>query len=124
ELSLASQFRCGGSDGYLAFIDQLLDIRETANADIESVDYDIKVVDSPHALRREVLAHNANNRARMVAGYCWDWRSKKDPDAMDIELPEYDFSAQWNLTKDGSLWALAEHSVEQIGCIHTIQGLE
>lgn len=124
QLDLASQFRCGGSDGYLAFVDHLLRIRETANDTIESIDYDIQVVDSPHALRQAILARNANNRARMVAGYCWDWRSKKDPRAMDIVLPDYDFAAQWNLTKDGSLWALAEASVEQIGCIHTIQGLE
>ncbi|WP_421621440.1 DNA/RNA helicase domain-containing protein [Alkalilimnicola ehrlichii] len=124
ELRLASQFRCGGSDGYLAFVDHLLAIRDTANADVESIDFDVRVMESPQDLRREVLAHNANNRARMVAGYCWDWKSKKDPTAMDIEIPEHDFSAQWNLTKDGSLWALAEHSVEQIGCIHTIQGLE
>ena len=124
ELGLASQFRCGGSDGYLAFVDQLLQIRDTANDDLESVDYDIQVVDSPQALRQAIVSRNANNRARMVAGYCWDWKSKKDPVAMDIELPEHDFAAQWNLTRDGSLWALAEHSVEQIGCIHTIQGLE
>ena len=124
ELGLASQFRCGGSDGYLAFVDQLLQIRNTANDDLESVDYDIQVVDSPQALRQAIVSRNANNRARMVAGYCWDWKSKKDPVAMDIELPEHDFAAQWNLTRDGSLWALAEHSVEQIGCIHTIQGLE
>ena len=124
ELGLASQFRCGGSDGYLAFVDQLLQIRDTANDDLESVDYDIQVVDSPHALRQAIVSHNANNRARMVAGYCWDWKSKKAPNAMDIELPQHDFAAQWNLTRDGSLWALAEHSVEQIGCIHTIQGLE
>lgn len=123
-LSLTSQFRCGGSDGYLAFVDHLLQIRETANDSIESIDYDINVVDSPHELRQAILSRNANNRARMVAGYCWDWLSKKDPKAMDIVLPEYDFSAQWNLTKDGSLWAMAEASVEQVGCIHTIQGLE
>lgn len=124
ELALESQFRCGGSDGYLAFVDHLLQIRETANRTIETIDYDIQVVNTPHELRQAILSRNANNRARMVAGYCWDWLSKKDPKAMDIVLPEYDFSAQWNLTKDGSLWAMAEASVEQIGCIHTIQGLE
>lgn len=123
-LELASQFRCGGSDGYLAFVDHLLRIRDTANDTVESIDYDLQVVDSPHQLRQAILARNANNRARMVAGYCWDWQSKKDPKAMDIVLPEYDFSAQWNLVKDGSLWAMAAASVEQVGCIHTIQGLE
>jgi len=31
---------------------------------------------------------------------------------------------QWNLAQDGGLWITAERSVEQIGCIHTCQGLE
>ena len=49
----------------------------------------------------------------MVAGYCWEWASKKDKDAMDIIIPEFNFEAQWNLTDDGSLWLIAENSVEQ-----------
>jgi DUF2075 family protein len=60
----------------------------------------------------------------MVAGYCWPWNSKKDPSAMDIVVPEYNFGKQWNLTQDGMLWIVSPESVEQIGCIHTCQGLE
>jgi hypothetical protein len=33
---------------------------------------------------------------------------------MDIIIPEFNFEAQWNLTDDGSLWLIAEKSVEQI----------
>ena len=60
----------------------------------------------------------------MVAGYCWDWVSKKRPTEFDIAFPEHDFAAQWNLDVDGSLWIMQENSVEQVGCIHTCQGLE
>ena len=60
----------------------------------------------------------------MVAGYCWDWKSKKDPDVLDVTIAEHAFAMQWNLTEDGGLWITAERSVEQIGCIHTCQGLE
>lgn len=125
ELDLSSQFRCNGSDGYLAWIDNTLRIRETANSTLEDIDYDVKVFDDPNELRKAIFAKNrVNNKARMVAGYCWDWVSKKDKDAMDIIIPEHDFEAQWNLTDDGSLWLIAEKSVEQVGCIHTCQGLE
>src|SRR5690606_14468197 len=31
-MELISQFRCNGSDGYIAWLDDLLEIRETANA--------------------------------------------------------------------------------------------
>lgn len=125
ELELASQFRCNGSDGYLAWLDNTLQIRETANETLEGVHYDFRVCDGPTQLREMILEANArNNRSRLVAGYCWDWASKKNRDAMDIEFPEYRFAMQWNLTDDGSVWILKPHSVEQIGCIHTCQGLE
>jgi DUF2075 family protein len=60
----------------------------------------------------------------MVAGYCWDWKGKKNPDIEDVVIPEYGFSMRWNLDKDGSLWIVAPNSVSEIGCIHTCQGLE
>lgn len=125
ELELASQFRCNGSDGYLAWLDHALQIRTTANTDLEGIDYDFQVFDDPSALRRAILDKNRKaNKARMVAGYCWPWASKKDKHAMDIVFPEYGFAAQWNLDDDGMLWAIADASVEQVGCIHTCQGLE
>lgn len=124
ELELSSQFRCNGSDGYLAWLDNTLQVRTTANPDLEDVDYDFRVFDDPNAMRDAIRARNCTNRARMVAGYCWSWNSKKDPEAMDIVLPEHGFSAQWNLNDDGMLWAIAKKSVEQVGCIHTCQGLE
>ncbi len=125
QLGLASQFRCNGSDGYLAFVDNVLQIRETANQSIQEVDYDFQVLESPSALRGLIIRKNREaNRARMVAGYCWDWVSKKNSQLHDIVMPEYGFSAQWNLESDGSLWVMADESVEQIGCIHTVQGLE
>lgn len=125
ELDLTSQFRCNGSDGYLAWIDNSLQIRETANTTLEDIDYDVKVFDDPNELRKAIFEKNRiNNKSRIVAGYCWEWASKKDKTAMDIIIPEHNFEAQWNLTDDGSLWLIAEKSVEQIGCIHTCQGLE
>lgn len=125
ELSLSSQFRCNGSDGYLAWLDNILEIRETANPTLDDVSYDLRVCDSPQELRRLIVEKNAlNNRARMVAGYCWNWVSQKDGAVMDITFPEYDFGAKWNLKNDGNLWILKPNSVDEIGCIHTCQGLE
>lgn len=125
ELELVSQFRCNGSDGYLAWVDNSLQIRETANPTLEDIDYEVKIFDDPNQLRAAIVEKNrVSNKARLVAGYCWDWASKKDKSAFDIILPEFNFKARWNLDEDGSLWLIAAHSVEQIGCIHTCQGLE
>lgn len=125
ELELTSQFRCNGSDGYLAWIDDSLDIRPTANPTLDTGEYDFRVFDDPNQLHTLVeLKNRTNNRSRVVAGYCWKWPSKKDPDAWDIELPEFAYQRRWNLGKDGSLWIVTPGSVEQVGCIHTCQGLE
>ena len=125
ELELSSQFRCKGSDGYLAWLDNTLDIRGTMNPTLDGAEYDFRVFDNPSDLHPLVaLKNRANNRARVVAGYCWKWPSKKDAQAWDIEMPQFDYRRRWNLDKDGSLWIVTPGSVEQVGCIHTCQGLE
>lgn len=123
-LELASQFRCNGSDGYLAWLDNALGIRETANATLEAGAFDFRIVDSPTELHALIEARNGDNRARVVAGYCWDWISKRNPAAYDIVMPEFGYQRRWNLDRDGSLWIMAPNSVEEVGCIHTCQGLE
>lgn len=125
ELELSSQFRCSGSDGYLSWLDNILQIKETANTDLSEIGYDFKVVDSPVKLRDIIFEKNKeNNKARLVAGYCWDWKSKTNKNANDIIIPEFDFAMKWNLSVDGSLWIQMPNSVNEIGCIHTCQGLE
>lgn len=125
ELGLQSQFRCNGSDGYLAWVDNALQIRVTANELLAGIDYDFRVFDSPAKLRDAIFIKNKiNNKARLVAGYCWDWVSKKDSKAFDIVFPDHDFAMKWNLADDGSLWIVKPESVSEVGCIHTCQGLE
>lgn len=125
ELELSSQFRCNGADGYLAWLDNTLDIRETANSTLSTDEYDFRVFDDPNELHALIdLKNRANNRSRVVAGYCWKWPSKKDSQAWDIELSAFNYRRRWNLDRDGSLWIVTPGSVEQVGCIHTCQGLE
>ncbi len=124
EEELVSQFRCNGSDGYLAWIDHVLEIRDTANFSMEGIDYDIRILDTPEEVRDLIFEKNRiNNRSRILAGYCWDWISegKNDPDVYDIRIG--DFAMSWNLGNT-STWAVDENSVSEIGCIHTSQGLE
>lgn len=125
ESELSSQFRCAGSDGYMAWLDDVLGIRETANTHDLGMDYDIQIVDSPKVLHRMIKEKNAqSNKSRLVAGYCWEWLSagRSDRDTHDIVIEEHDFSISWNL--DNGIWAIAEGSVDEAGCIHTCQGLE
>jgi uncharacterized protein len=125
DAELMSQFRCNGSDGFLGWVDHTLGVRATANETLEGVAYDFRVCDSPEQLRTLIEERNLKaNKARIVAGYCWKWRSRKDRSLPDIVIPNTDFSAQWNLEEDGGTWILQKDSVKQVGCIHTCQGLE
>lgn len=127
EMELDSQFRCSGSDGYLEWLDNTLQIRETANLDLDpSFDYDFRVFDDPNEMKAEIEARNeTNDRSRIVAGYCWNWISegKNNADVHDITIPEYGFEMSWNLGST-TTWAIDPGSVEEAGCIHTCQGLE
>ena len=122
-LTLKSQFRCNGSDGYLQFLDNLLEIRETPMTSLDGIDYDIRVFDSPTKMKGELEKLNkVNNKSRLLAGYCYEWVSEIEPTAMDIIL-EDGFRMQWNL-RNGQPFAISDTSFDQVGCIHTCQGLE
>ena len=103
--------------------DNTLDIRSTANGRLGAGEYDFKVFDDPAATHVAIEAENGGNKARVITGYCWPWKSKKTPSATDINLGD-DYKRRWNLDQDGSLWIIAESSINEVGCIHTRQGLE
>ena len=124
EMELVSQFRCNGSNGYLAWVDDLLEIRKTANYTLEGLDYDVFLCETPQEVREKILEKNkSNNRARILAGYCWDWpkEERRNTNYHDIQIG--DFGISWNLD-DGQAFAISEDSVNEAGCIHTTQGLE
>ena len=123
-VKLNSQFRCNGSNGYLSWLNDVLEIEETANFDGFDFDYDFRVIDTPEELKDLIFEKNEiNNSARLLAGYCWNWikDGKNNPDVHDIQIG--DFSMSWNLGNTQT-WAIDEDSVNEIGCIHTSQGLE
>jgi len=123
ECELPSQFRCNGSDGYIAWLDDMLGIRDTANKTLTQQEFEFEVFDDPIALHNAIVQRNGNNKARVVAGYCWPWiTKKKDPTGYDIVIGDY--KRRWNLEDDGSLWIMKSNSIEDVGCIHTCQGLE
>lgn len=123
ECVLRSQFRCNGSDQYILLINNILQIGEHVDVDFDEMDFDLRIYDDPNAMRDDLREINrVNNKARMAAGYCYDWDVKNHRGDYDIYL-ENDFKAQWNLSTD-KIWAINPKSFEQVGCIHTAQGLE
>lgn len=124
-MELFSQFRCNGSDDYMAWLDGTLGVQENVENYFTREGFDFQIFDSPAELHDKIREKNkANNKSRVVAGYCWNWVSKKDSKAFDIVMPDFGYEAQWNLSDYGNKWIIDLKSVDQVGCIHTCQGLE
>ena len=123
EMELVSQFRCNGSDGYISWLDNILEIHDTANYDLDGIDFDFRICESPSEVRDIVNAKNKTGIARILAGYCWDWNKKeaKNTDYHDIQIGDFEMS--WNLGS-GEPFAVSDTSINEVGCIHTSQGLE
>ena len=123
-VQLLSQFRCNGSDGYLAWLDNILEIKETANYSLDGIDYDFRVFDKPEDVRTLIFEKNkTNNRSRILAGYCWDWNKKGENDTNVHDIKIGSFAMSWNL-KNSTTYAIDPGSINEVGCIHTSQGLE
>ncbi len=124
-LELTSQFRCSGSDDYMVWLDNALGVKIDNESYFSSERFDFRIVDSPNELHDLIKEKNReNNKSRVVAGYCWDWVSKKNPNELDIKFPEFGFAAEWNLDRVNQAWIIHPDSVKEIGCILTCQGLE
>ncbi len=125
KMDLRAQFRCKGSSSYLAWLDNTLQIKETANIYLGQDEFEFVILDNPAEMRDVIYQLNQeNNKARMLAGYCWNWESKKNKNVYDIAFEKFGFRHRWNLASDGMGWIISPDSVKEIGCIHTSQGLE
>ena len=124
-LELVSQFRCGGSDDYMAWLDDTLGLQDVPENYFSKDKFDFQILDSASELHELVREKNKeNNKSRVVAGYCWNWVSKKEPKSFDIVLDSGSYKARWNLASYGNEWIINPKSVDEVGCIHTCQGLE
>ncbi|WP_227011755.1 DUF2075 domain-containing protein [Paenibacillus lutimineralis] len=128
EYTLSAQFRCSGAEGFLNWIDHIFQIRETGNFDGWDQDaFQFLLMDDPNSVY-ELIKEKVSEgyKARMLAGYAWEWTNAKDGNPngeIEDDIPEHDFKMPWN-GRALSTWAIDERGLEQIGCVHTSQGLE
>lgn len=134
EVALDDQFRCGGSEGYITWVQRLLGLTPGGPVAWEpDTSFEVSVVDSPQTME-EALSRRVNEGfgARITAGYCWPW-SDPDKDGMlvsDVRIGNW--SRPWNLKSDravggappSALWATDPAGFGQVGCVYTAQGFE
>ena len=123
--TLTAQFRCGGSDGYLNWLDDVLQVRPTGNYDNWADEqYEFQVFDDASALYKALKARNATNKARLIAGYSWEWPKKagRKRHGHLKHVTADELALHWNF--DGENWATSKDGIDQVGCVHTCQGVE
>ncbi|SJN21212.1 hypothetical protein FM104_03025 [Microbacterium esteraromaticum] len=84
-------------------------------------EYDLRLFDDLGEMRQAIRERDVEvGLSRLVAGYAWDWKSRRDPQAFDIEIDGE--RMRWNSTdKD---WINSPGSLEEVGSIHTVQGYD
>lgn len=121
DYSLDIQFRVKAGAEYLKFIRYILGIENEKAVSLELQDYELEVVDSIEELHNIIKEKDREfGLARMVSGYYVPWISKKNPKAYDFEDRGYQIN--WNTTIEG--WSNTEKAIDEVGCIHTIQGVD
>ncbi|MFK3834547.1 DNA/RNA helicase domain-containing protein [Microbacterium sp. NPDC087868] len=116
---LTTQMRVQAGADYVEFVRSTLRGEHPMLPDLG--DYDLRFFDDFGAMRAAIRQKDANfGLSRLVAGYAWDWVSRKNPQAFDIELDGE--RMRWNGTdKD---WINSPGSLEEVGSIHTVQGYD
>lgn len=121
ELKLQSQVRVKAGSTYTQFIHEILETK-IKNRELKVFkDYELKIFGSIRDLIAEIKAKDhIYGLSRLVAGYAWSWKSKKNPTAYDIEIE--DIKLRWNSTNAD--WINSSNALEEVGCIHTTQGYD
>ncbi len=117
---LRTQFRCMAGDAYIAYIRSIFsDCPPTEMQQFDQYDFRL-FTDCGEMTDRIKELNDQYSLCRTVAGYSWEWVSNKHPEKYDIELDGRSY--KWNTTSVD--WVNSENAVNEIGCIHTIQGYD
>jgi hypothetical protein len=136
EYELTTQFRCGGSEAFIDWVNDTLGIVKGATPMLEpSPDFDFRICESPEQLEELIqLRLKEGFTARLMAGFCWPWSDPKSDGTLVNDVVIGDWQRPWN-AKPGkgrlapgipsaSLWSYDPGGAGQVGCIYTAQGFE
>ncbi len=127
EFELKTQFRCSGSDAYLQWVENTLQVRETEVKELSrSVKMDFQILDSPQKLYEKIKEKNIEkpNCARIVAGFCWPWSKPLPSGELIKDVKIGDFEMPWEKKDEFWKWATHTSGMEQVGTVYTSQGFE
>jgi len=132
---LAAQFRCGGSEAYVKWVDWLLGFSERPTVPFGER-YSFELAGTPGELDALMAeAATRGERARLLAGFCWPWSDSLPNDSLVDDVRIDAWSRPWNRKASEkkayrphndpyTLWATTDAGLGQVGCIYSAQGFE
>ena len=150
ELELSGQYRVQGGAEYISFVKSFLGLSGEDYSFNANKSYDLEIFDDPNEMFNRIKQldlesrrkhafedgkfdfdlDNYNGHSRVVAGYCYEWVSNpSERDGVnDVIIQKANFAKKWNLRYGSGLkaysWADDPLSIDEIGCIHTVQGID
>lgn len=136
EHELLGQFRCGGSDEFVRWVETTLGIRRTASPLWSGADgFEFRILDGPADLEDWVRARAGQGAsARLVAGYCWPWSQPRADGTLEDDVQIGAWRRPWNARPNATglaegipkshFWASEPGGIDQVGCVYTVQGFE
>ncbi|RYP85005.1 hypothetical protein DL770_005105 [Monosporascus sp. CRB-9-2] len=120
---LQTQMRVQAGSDFVSYVRWILDPRPLSvpRVRLHFEEYDFRAFDTVAQMRHEIFRRNAEvGLSRMVAGYAWEWKTRKDKNAFDIEISQT--RLRWNSIPTD--WVASSNALEEVGSIHTVQGYD
>ena len=136
EHELEAQFRCGGSEAFVGWVENTLELARTPFTLWDpSEEFDFDVVDSPKELEALIRAKQQEGfSARLTAGFCWRWSDPRPDGTLESDVKIDGWTMPWNAKQDAgklakgipksNYWATDPGGIDQVGCVYTAQGFE
>lgn len=117
---LSSQMRVRAGKDYVGYVRAILSDDEPPSR-LHFPDYEFRLFWEFEAMRDAIRAQDSKyGLSRLLAGFAWPWRSKKDKTAYDIVIDGC--TLRWNTMPTD--WIESPNSVNEVGSVHTVQGYD
>lgn len=120
KLNLTSQMRVKGGEDYIKYIRDVLNQEQKEKHSFKN--YDFRIFDNAKDMFNLIQEKNKKHGlSRLLAGYAWKWQTKGN-ETVDYDIEIDEVRLKWNsVTED---WVNSPNAVNEVGCIHTIQGYD
>jgi uncharacterized protein len=134
KISLDAEFRCGGSEAYVDWVQRLLGLAPGGPvAWAGDPVFAVQVAETPYEMEHLLRGRlDAGYGARMAAGFCWPWSDPRPDGSLVPDVVIGDWARPWNVRGEravggappAALWATDPAGFGQVGCVYTAQGFE